>query len=585
MSGFNVIRRSLLEWYDSEGEVLILNEEEGFLSECFSGDARVISTSDSSSLWEMCEKNTTFDLIIMYDLYDFCIKSETPVRDMIEKLLSIKKDDGTLFLAMENKLGLKYFAGCGEEQKGDYYVGIEDYNDFEGDICPLSKKEVEDVLNSFEGVDYQFYYPYPDYKYPTVIFTDDCLPKEGELFRNIRNIDRDRYVMFDERRAFDSVIKAGLFPDLANSFLISIGSTMKLIYTKYSTDRDKRFAIRTDRLLDSDNKETIIKVPLFPEAEAHLSHMVEMSAKLQERYEDKLIISESAFEDSKLYNEYIEGISYAEHFLDLIRKKDIDNVKEELNKYRDIIYYSKEGEEPFEITPEFREVFGPEAGISKATLKTAPVTDIDMILDNIIVDNAGNWNLIDYEWTFDFPIPREFVLYRTIHYLYNESPIDTLISWDDMMGWAGIDKDLCECFDKMEESLQNYIMGDTETIERALPTCGTVATSLDTLRERAELYEESIKYRDNYNNLIKEHNRIVNSPGYKNATKLKEYNDNIKNIYLAKENYLNDMMKELDKTRKELAGTQKELGDVNMELHNIKESKWYKVRNKLKGES
>ncbi len=579
MSGFNVIRRSLLEWYDSEGEVLIINESEGFLSECFSSEGTVKNISDFSSFGEMCEKADKFDLIVMYDLYDFCIKNETPVRDMIEKLLSVKKEDGTLFLAMENKLGLKYFAGCPEEQKGEYYIGIEDYNDFGTDICPLSKKETEDILTSL-GVDYRFYYPYPDYKYPTVIFTDDCPPKEGELFRNIRNIDRDRYVMFDERHAFDSIIKAGLFPDLANSFLIAIGSSMKLIYTKYSTDRNKKFAIRTDRLLDCDNRETIKKVPLFPEAEAHLAHMVEMYEKLKERYEDKLIISGSTFEDNNLYNEYIDGTSYAEHFMDLIRKKDPDNVKAELNKYRDTIYYSKEGTVPFEMTPEFKEVFGAEAEevLLKADLKSAAVTDIDMILDNIIVDDEGNRNLIDYEWTFDFPVPLKFVLYRTIHYLYNESPIDNLISWDDIMTWAGIDRDLCDCFDKMEEKFQDYIMGDTETIERALPDCGTVATSLDTLRERERLYEECIKYRENYNNLIKEHNRIVNSPEYKNAEKLKEFNANIKNIYLEKENVLNNTVNELERTKKELA-------DANAEINSIKESKWYKVRNKLKGES
>ena len=80
---------------------------------------------------------------------------------------------------------------------------------------------MEKFFDGFD-VDYKFYYPYPDYKYPTMLFTDECLPKEGELFRNIRNIDRDRYVMFDEKKAFDSVIKAGLFPEFSNSYLMLI---------------------------------------------------------------------------------------------------------------------------------------------------------------------------------------------------------------------------------------------------------------------------------------------------------------------------------------------------------------------------
>ena len=38
---------------------------------------------------------------------------------------------------------------------------------------------------------------------------------------NQRNFDTDRIVLFDETRAFDSIIKAGLFPEFSNSFLVT----------------------------------------------------------------------------------------------------------------------------------------------------------------------------------------------------------------------------------------------------------------------------------------------------------------------------------------------------------------------------
>lgn len=34
------------------------------------------------------------------------------------------------------------------------------------------------------------------------IYSDEYLPKTDELTMNIRNFDRDRYVMFDEEKAF-----------------------------------------------------------------------------------------------------------------------------------------------------------------------------------------------------------------------------------------------------------------------------------------------------------------------------------------------------------------------------------------------
>ena len=39
---------------------------------------------------------------------------------------------------------------------------------------------------------------------------------------NIRNFDRDRYVMFDEEKAFGTVIKEGLFSEFSNSFMVTI---------------------------------------------------------------------------------------------------------------------------------------------------------------------------------------------------------------------------------------------------------------------------------------------------------------------------------------------------------------------------
>ena len=218
---YKVIRQSIIEWYSfkKDHKVLLINCGDSSLDELLEDRCTLSINDDYSRLGSV---GSGFDIVIMYDLYDFCIESNVKVKDMMDKLLSLKTSEGTLFVAMENKLGMKYFAGCQEEQKGGFYIGIEDYSAWDSSIHPMSKKELEDMLGELDVRSYRFYYPYPDYKYPTIIYTDDCLPKEGELYRNIRNIDRDRYVIFDEKRAFDSVIKAGLFPEFSNSYLISI---------------------------------------------------------------------------------------------------------------------------------------------------------------------------------------------------------------------------------------------------------------------------------------------------------------------------------------------------------------------------
>ena len=218
---YKVIRQSLIEWYPfkKDDKVLLINSGDSSLDELLEQRCQLSVNDDYNKLSGI---KGEFDIVVMYDLYDFCIESNVKVKDMMDKLLSLKTSQGTLFIALENKLGMKYFAGCQEEQKGGFYTGIEDYSSWDSHIHPLSKKELEDIIGELNVSSFRFYYPYPDYKYPTIIYTDECLPKEGELYRNIRNIDRDRYVIFDEKRAFDSVIKAGLFPEFSNSYLISI---------------------------------------------------------------------------------------------------------------------------------------------------------------------------------------------------------------------------------------------------------------------------------------------------------------------------------------------------------------------------
>ena len=69
---------------------------------------------------------------------------------------------------------------------------------------------------------FRFFYPYPDYKFPMSIYSDEYLPKTGELRQNLENFDRSRMMLFDEARALDSIIKAGLFPLFSNSYFIEL---------------------------------------------------------------------------------------------------------------------------------------------------------------------------------------------------------------------------------------------------------------------------------------------------------------------------------------------------------------------------
>ena len=79
---------------------------------------------------------------------------------------------------------------------------------------------------------------------------------------------------------------------------------------------------------------------------------------------------------------------------------------------------------PFAGSEEFTRVFG-HAALPEG-LMSLPVTDVDMVLDNFLVrEDSSSLDLIDYEWTFFFPVPVRFALYRTLHYFWHREMEDS----------------------------------------------------------------------------------------------------------------------------------------------------------------
>jgi hypothetical protein len=129
------------------------------------------------------------------------------------------KPDGKIVIAIENKYGLKYWAGCKEDHVGMYFEGIEGYTTTKG-IKTFSKQELECFMKTCGLARIEFYYPYPDYKFPKTIYSDLHLPEMHELSSNSNNFDHTRLSLFNEEKVFDNLIKDNLFPQYANSYVV-----------------------------------------------------------------------------------------------------------------------------------------------------------------------------------------------------------------------------------------------------------------------------------------------------------------------------------------------------------------------------
>lgn len=246
MYHFSNVRENILRWYPFTGSEKVLEigagcgAVTGILSECCER-VDCVELSEKRSLvnayrhrdrenirillGNFQDIETTlendYDVITLVGVLEYArlyIDAENPYEAFLAAIGQHLAPGGRVFVAIENRLGMKYWAGCTEDHSGTMFDGIEGYSPDAG-VRTFSKPELEALFSAAGYSDVRFYYPYPDYKFPIEIFSDDYLPKPGMLNQNMNNFDRARWVLFDEARAYDAMSDSALFPLFSNSYL------------------------------------------------------------------------------------------------------------------------------------------------------------------------------------------------------------------------------------------------------------------------------------------------------------------------------------------------------------------------------
>jgi len=238
-------RRNLLEWFPfkKDGHLLEIGAGCGALTGLFAEKtARVtaveLSARRSQIIYERCRQhenleviagnicdlkfNSRFDYITLIGVLEYArsfVKAEAPARKLLEICRALLKPDGVFFTAVENKFGLKYFAGAREDHSGRSFESIEGYR-ADAPAETWSHDELSALLVQAGFAGPRFYYPCPDYKLPEEIFSDDCLPEANHIFHDAPNYDRDRYRIFSEKLALINLVENRKFDFFANSFLV-----------------------------------------------------------------------------------------------------------------------------------------------------------------------------------------------------------------------------------------------------------------------------------------------------------------------------------------------------------------------------
>lgn len=311
---------------------------------------------------------------------------------ILEAVIKHLDEQGVLIISIQNKLGLKYFAGCPEANTGVPFFGIENrYHDHS--IIRFDYNEVKSLLTSL-GLPYQtIYFPFPDYHLPVSILSEQVMKKQPDFsaidlimasaHRDMQaNWSRPHFML---ESAWENIFNSGIAANFSNAFLIvasrteqplsSLGQQNTLAW-HYSADRPAGYAIQKEFKRNKQGK--IIVHP----------------SKLTDKIIKNNLVSH-VLEDE----EYVFGRTHWAKFVRIVDKTQwaLQDMAKWLEKWVRFICQ--------------------ESGISdfkKIDIHTQMVSGrlFDCTPFNSIEDQNGNLHFIDREWVIKDDIKLTFVLIR-----------------------------------------------------------------------------------------------------------------------------------------------------------------------------
>ena len=198
----------------------------------------------------------TYDLIVMIGVLEY-VGGWRGVAERVEflgRLAARLRPGGHIVCAIENRLGVGYFAGQPEDHSGVLFQGLEDHpRPFPART--FARAELESIFRS-AGLHPTSLGVFPDYRFPRMIFAPQLLHSEAASlawraprFPSTPHPSHQTAAILDERRLWRSFVENGMGAEFPNSFLVVAGRDEEQqlwpeaqLATFYSGGRRTRFA-------------------------------------------------------------------------------------------------------------------------------------------------------------------------------------------------------------------------------------------------------------------------------------------------------------------------------------------------------
>ncbi|MGC3987903.1 MAG: glycosyltransferase [Pseudorhodoferax sp.] len=200
-----------------------------------------------------------FDMVTLIGVLEYAnrfVAGASPTLAMLQRARALLKPHGRLIIAIENQLGLKYFAAAPEDHLGVPMYGLEDQY-LVDQAQTFGRAALQALLREAGFAQVQCMAPFPDYKLPVSIVTEEGFraadfDAAALAWQSVRRDPQLPEVLaFSPELVWPVLSRNGLAMDLANSFLFvatpspSADVGLEVLALHYSTERARPYCKET----------------------------------------------------------------------------------------------------------------------------------------------------------------------------------------------------------------------------------------------------------------------------------------------------------------------------------------------------
>lgn len=475
---FSPVRRNLLNWYPfkPDSDILEVGAGMGSMTGLLCDVGKSVTSVEMNELranvirarypdrdnlavisadvitWNTQQR---FDYIVVVGVLEYASvfyngEGNEPQIAFLSSLRRLLNPDGVVLLAIENRFGLKYWLGGAEDHLQKPFVGIEGYKE-DGTPKTFSKVELYGLFKESGFAAQRYYYVLPDYKFPTAIFTDQSLPTMQEVMNINYTYSSGSTLVANERELYGTIIANGMFPNVANSYLVEVG------VEKIPQDHVIRVSARGEckpeyKIITTvDSQRKVAKKPANPRAEAHILATYENGVTLQKR---GLKCVPALMEGNTLYTEYVDEPLVSSVFCDALNRGDWNEACAIMDKLRvNLVCSSEENTETSALISECPRLSGVDLG---PILKDGYM---DLTPSNIFWV-SGDLYCFDQEWNFP-DLPLRFLLYYGLKIAYTRNQGRSLFPFAEILRYIGVTEHEAAGWDELEDQVWHQILKRT----------------------------------------------------------------------------------------------------------------------------